>query len=426
MLSLAFIRENPDLVRRAIAERRDHADVDGILRLDAERRSITVEADRLKHEVNETSRRIGRGKIEDDELEAVKSRVRELGEQVKGLDQRRGEIDTKLSMLLLEVPNIPDPSVPVGATEADNVEIKMWGEKPAFSFQPKSHDEIGRALGIFETEAAVRMSGSRFHTLTGFGALLSRALTRFMLDMHIQKHGFQEVYVPYLVKREAMIISAQLPKFEEDAYYLESEDMFLIPTGEVPLVNMLAGEVVDGARLPVKLTTSSPCFRREAGAAGRDTRGLIRVHQYEKVEMVMFTEPEASAEALASLLHHAEAVLQALGLAYHVLEMNTSDLGFGQIKKYDPEVWMPGQQLYREISSCSNLGDFQARRGNIRYSVAGQKPRLLHTLNGSGLAVGRTLAALLENYQREDGSVVLPQALERYLGGETRIPPVDA
>jgi seryl-tRNA synthetase len=423
MLSLSFIREHPDQVKQAIRDRHDSADVDGILRLDAERRSITVSNDDLKRERKEASRKIGHREVPEGDVEALKAHVGEIGNQIRGYDQRVAEIDEELNWLLLEVPNIPDPSVPVGSTEADNVEIKTWGVNPTFGFQPKTHDELGHALGIFGTEAAVKMSGTRFHTLTGWGARLSRALTQFMLDMHVQKHGFQEQYVPYLVKREAMVISAQLPKFEEDAYYLEKEDMFLIPTGEVPLVNLLAGQTVDAGHLPIRYAAATPCFRKEAGAAGKDTRGLIRVHQYEKVEMVMFTAPENSAEALEELLRNAEAVLQALELPYHVLEMNTSDLGFGQIKKYDPEVWMPGQNAYREISSCSNLGDFQARRGNIRYAAQGQKPRFVHTLNGSGLAVGRTMAALLENYQQEDGSVHLPPVLGPYMGGETVVTP---
>lgn len=421
MLSLSFIRDHPEAVKQAIEQRCDHADVDGILRLDGERRDLALANDELKRERNETSRKIGRREIPTEEVEAAKARMSRIGEDIRGYDQRAVEINEQLNRLLLDVPNIPDPSVPIGTTEADNVEIKVGGEKPIFAFQPKTHDELGHALGIFETEAAVRMSGTRFHTLSGKGAQLSRALTQLMLDIHIKRHGFEEQYVPYLVKREAMVISAQLPKFEEDAYYLESEDMFLIPTGEVSLVNLLAGRTVDVADLPIRYVAATPCFRKEAGAAGKDTRGLIRVHQYEKVEMVMFTSPEDSSEALEELLRNAEAVLQTLDLPYHVLEMNTSDLGFGQIKKYDPEVWMPGQETYREISSCSNLGDFQARRGNIRFVVPGQKPRLVHTLNGSGLAVGRTIAALLENCQQEDGSVKLPPALFAYLNGESVI-----
>ncbi|HEV3312301.1 MAG TPA: serine--tRNA ligase [Chloroflexota bacterium] len=421
MLSLSFIRENPDLVKKAVEVRRDRADIDGILRLDRERRELTTEADELRRERNESSRLIGRGEVTGTELDQLKARLAAGGKRIAELDGQLVAIEEQLNRLLLEVPNIPDSDVPIGTSEADNVEIKTWGEKRQFEFDPKPHDEIGRRLGIFETEAAVAMSGTRFHSLSGLGARLSRGLTQYMLDTQVRRHGFEEVYVPYLVKREAMVISAQLPKFEDDAYYLEREDMFLIPTGEVPLVNMLAGQTVAAARLPIKLTTASPCFRREAGAAGKDTRGLIRVHQYEKVEMVMFTEPDRSAEALQALLGYAEAVLQELELPYHVLEMNTSDLGFGQTKKYDPEVWMPAQGAYREISSCSNLGDFQSRRGNIRYQKPGEKPRLVHTLNASGLAVGRTIAALLENCQQVDGSVRLPDILSHYLEGETLI-----
>jgi seryl-tRNA synthetase len=423
VLSLAFIREHADQVKKAIAERRDQAPIDEILRLDAERRDITVKADELKRERNETSKRIGRREVPDDEIDAVKAHVGRIGEQIKQYDARLAETEESLNAMLLQVPNIPDTSVPKGSTEADNVEVKVWGAKPSFDFEPQLHDEIGQRLGIFETRAAVNMSGTRFHTLSGKGAKLHRALGTFMLDMHINRHGFEEQYVPYLVKREAMIISAQLPKFEDDAYYLEKEDMFLIPTGEVPLVNLQAGQVLDAECLPLKYTSMTPCFRREAGAAGRDTRGMIRVHQYEKVEMVMFTEPEESMAALQQLLGYAESVLQALGLAYHVLEMNTSDLGFGQVKKYDPEVWMPGHDRYVEISSCSNMGDFQARRGNIKYSRPGEKPGLVHTLNGSGLAIGRTLAALLENGQRRDGSVALPPILGPYLGGDLELKP---
>ncbi len=423
MLSLSFIRDHPDVVRRAVAERKDEAPVDEILRLDAERRRLAVEADELKKERNEASRRIGRREVSPAEAEELKRRMGPIGDRIRELDSVLSETESMLNQLLLHVPNIPDPSVPVGDSEADNVVVKEWGRKPELNFPPKLHDEIGTALGIYDSTAAVRMAGTRFHTLTGLGARLTRALATFMLDMHVKRHGFEEAYVPYLVKREAMVVSAQLPKFEEDAYYLEKEDMFLIPTGEVPLVNLLTGETVDEVSLPIKYTASTPCFRREAGAAGRDTRGLIRVHQYEKVEMVVFTEPEKSMQALGELLGYAEAVLQELGLAYHVLEMNTSDLGFGQVKKYDPEVWMPGQDRYVEISSCSNMGDFQARRGNIRYRKSGEKPRFLHTLNGSGLAIGRTLAALLENGQQSDGSVRLPAAIVPFMGGIEELRP---
>jgi seryl-tRNA synthetase len=424
MLSLAFIRENPDLVKRAVALRQDSAPIDQILQLDQERRALVAEVDTLRRERNEKSRAIGRGEVQGEDLERMKAELNCVGERIRALDQRLTAIEAELNHLLLQVPNIPDPSVPVGTSEADNVVVRTWGEPRQFPFPARTHDEIGQALGIFDISDAVKMSGSRFYALRGFGAQLNRALASYMLDMHTQRHGFEEIYVPYLVKREAMVISAQLPKFEDDSYYLEQEDMFLIPTGEVPLVNMLANETVDANQLPIKYTTLTPCFRREAGAAGRETRGMIRVHQFDKVEMVMFVEPEKSMEALEELVSYAEAILQGLELPYRIVEMNTSDLGFGQVKKYDPEVWMPGQNRYVEISSCSNMGDFQARRGNIRYRRPGERARLLHTLNGSGLAVGRTLAALLENGQQEDGSVRLPAVLAPYLNGQTEIRPV--
>lgn len=423
MLSMAFIRDHPDLVRRAVAVRCDTAPIDEILTLDAERRTLTAEADELKRRRNESSRRIGRGEVQDQELVSLKAELAAEGERVRALDQRLATIERELDELLLAVPNIPDPSVPIGSTEADNVVVKTCGAIPTFDYSPRTHDELATALSILDVPDAVKMSGSRFYSLRGTGAQLSRAITAYMLDVHVKRHGFEELYVPYIVKRGAMVVSAQLPKFAEDAYFLESEDMYLIPTGEVPLVNMLVDETVDAARLPIKYATATPCFRREAGAAGRDTRGMIRIHQFNKVEMVMFTEPERSMEALKQLLGYAEDVLQGLELPYHVLEMNTSDLGFGQVKKYDPEVWMPGQNRYVEISSCSNMGDFQARRGNIRYRRPGGRSALVHTLNGSGLAVDRTMAAILENGQREDGSVTLPAALVPYMDGATELTP---
>lgn len=423
MLSLSFIRENSDIVRQAIADRRDSADIEGILRLDSQRRDISVKADDLKRERNEASRRIGRKDVAEQDIDALKEHMGAIGDQIREYDRQLSGIDEELNGLLLRVPNIPHASVPVGTSEDDNVVIKTWGEKPTFDFEPRAHDDIGRQLGIFHTEAAVSMSGTRFYTLSGAGARLSRALAQYMLDLHVGRHGFEEHWVPYLVKRDAMVVSGQLPKFEEEAYYIEKEDMFLIPTGEVPLVNMFAGQTVDGSKLPIKVTTASPSFRREAGAAGKDTRGMIRVHQFEKVELVMIADPDASVQAHEDLLGYAEAVLQNLQLAYQVMLVNTSDMGFGQVKQYDPEVWMPGQAVFREISSCSNMGDFQARRGGIKYSTPGQKPRFVHTLNASGLAVGRTMAALLENYQSEDGSVALPSVLAPYMGGQTELRP---
>jgi len=422
MLSREFIRNNAELVKRAIAQRADQAPIDDLLKSDSEQRALKAENEVLKAERNRLSRSFADTSLSAEERDALRRQAAHLRDQTAELDRGIDELEARLHALELWVPNIPDPSVPLGQTEEDNVVRWTWGEPRAFPFGPKSHADLGEQLGIFETVGPVAMAGTRFHALRGLGARLERALASFMLDIHVQEHGFTELYVPYLVKSEAMVISAQLPKFAEDAYYLEQEDMYLIPTGEVPLVNMEAGNILDLADLPIKYTTVTPCFRLEAGAAGRDTRGLIRVHQYDKVEMVVFCQPEASAEWLQQLVKFAEVVLQRLELPYHVLEMNTSDLGFGQIKKYDPEVWMPSLDRYVEISSCSNMGDFQARRGRIRYRPApGEAPRLVHTLNGSGVAIGRCLAAILENYQQEDGSVEIPQALVPYMNGLAKI-----
>jgi seryl-tRNA synthetase len=345
-----------------------------------------------------------------------------MRERIGELDAYIANLERELAELELWIPNVPDPSVPVGRTEADNVERWTWGKPREFNFTPLSHADLGERLGIFGTEDAVGMSGTRFYSLAGRGARMERALAAFMVDIHVREHGFTERWVPDLVKREAMIVSAQLPKFAEDAYYLEKEDMYLIPTGEVPLVNVEVNKIIDSERLPILYTTISPCFRREAGAAGRDTRGMIRVHQFDKVEMVVFCVPQDSMVWLDRLVKNAEAVLQRLGLPYHVLELNTSDLGFGQVKKFDPEVWMPSLSRYVEISSCSNMGDFQARRGRIRYRPApGEAPRLVHTLNGSGVAIGRCMAAIWENYQRSDGSIEIPEALVPYMDGVTEI-----
>ncbi len=424
MLSREFIRNNAELVKRAIAQRADQAPIDDLLELDTKQRALKAESERLKAERNRLSKSFGDKSLQAEDRDTLRRQAAELRDRTNELDRRIDELEVRLHELELWVPNIPDPSVPLGQTEEDNVVRWAWGQPRDFPFEPKAHADLGEQLGIFETVGPVVMAGTRFHALRGVGARLERALASFMLDIHVHEHGFTELYVPYLVKSDAMVISAQLPKFAEDAYYLEKEDMYLIPTGEVPLVNMEAGNILEVAELPIKYTTVTPCFRLEAGAAGRDTRGLIRVHQYDKVEMVVFCRPEESAEWLQQLVKFAEVVLQRLELPYHVLEMNTSDLGFGQIKKYDPEVWMPSLDRYVEISSCSNMGDFQARRGRIRYRpVPGEAPRLVHTLNGSGVAIGRCLAAILENYQQEDGSVEIPKALVPYVNGLTYIAP---
>jgi seryl-tRNA synthetase len=423
MLSRELIRTQPELVKQAVAERCDTAPIDAIVELDAEQRALKTESDDLKAERNRLSKSFGDKNLSDEQRSALRAQATELRDRIAELDRRIEELEERLHELELWVPNIPDPDVPIGRTESDNVERWSWGTPRTFSFTPKSHADLGEWLGIYSTEAAVRMSGTRFHTLAGLGARMERALAAFMLDIHTKEHGFSEMWIPYLVRSEAMIVSAQLPKFAEDAYYLEREDMYLIPTAEVPLVNLNTNTILEADELPRLYAALSPSFRKEAGAAGRDTRGLIRVHQYDKVEMVVVCRPEESRAWLDRLVKFAETVLQRLDLPYHVLEMNTSDLGFGQVKKYDPEVWMPSLNRYVEISSCSNMGDFQARRGKIRYRPGpGEPARLVHTLNGSGVAVGRCLAAIWENYQQEDGSVVVPKLLIPYMDGVDLIP----
>ncbi len=424
MLSREFIRKNPELVKRAVAERCDTAPIDEIVALDTEQRRLKEEGEALKAESNRLSKSFGDRSLSEDDRARLRERGSALRARVTAIDQEIDGLEARLHELELWVPNIADSSVPVGQTEADNVVRWTWGEPRKFGFEPRAHFSLGESLGIFDSVDGVRMSGTRFHTLRGLGARMERALAAFMLDIHTREHGFVECWVPYLVKRESMIVSAQLPKFADDAYLLPTEDMYLIPTAEVPLVNMETEKILDGDCLPIRYAALSPSFRLEAGAAGRDTRGLIRVHQYDKVEMVVFCRPEESMEWLGRLVKNAETVLQRLELPYHVLEMNTSDLGFGQVKKFDPEVWMPSQNRYVEISSCSNMGDFQARRGRIRYRPApGESPRFVHTLNGSGVAVGRCLAAVWENYQREDGGIDIPPALVPYMDGLTEISP---
>lgn len=418
MLSRDFIRSHPELVKKAVRERCDTAPIDEILTLDAEQRQMKTESDSLKAERNRLSKSFSDPSLTNDQRDELRARASALRDRIGDMDRRVADVEAKLEDLLLWVPNIPAPDVPIGQTEADNVVRKTCGEPRRFDFPPQSHADLGEALGIFDPEDAVAMSGTRFYALKGLGARMERALAAFMLDLHIHEHGFEECWVPYLVKRESMVISAQLPKFAEEAYYLESEDMYLIPTAEVPLVNMGTGKILEASDLPLLYTAVTPSFRLEAGAAGRETRGMIRVHQFDKVEMVVFTVPEDSMSWLDRLVGFGEEVLQRLDLPYHLLEMNTSDLGFGQVKKYDLEVWMPSLNRYVEISSCSNMGDFQARRGKMRYRPApGESARLLHTLNGSGVAIGRCMAAIWENYQTPGGEIRIPDALVPYMGG---------
>jgi len=373
--------------------------------------------EQLKNRRNTVSKEIAPFKKagEHDKAEPLIAEMREVSDRIKEMDKELTGIQERLADVVLSIPNLCDDSVPGGNDDSDNVEIKKWGEIPQFSFTPKPHWEIGEKLGILDFETAAKLSGARFSLLKGFGSRLSRALVNFFLDLHTQKHGYTEVLPPFLVNSGAMKGTGQLPKFKEDSFKIEDWDLWLIPTAEVPVTNIHSGETLAGAILPVKYTAYTPCFRSEAGSYGKDTRGLIRQHQFEKVELVKFTAPETSNDALESLLADAEEVLQLLELPYRVVNLCSGDLGFSATKTYDIEVWLPGQDTYREISSCSNFLDFQARRAGIRYRPEGEKKsRLVHTLNGSGLAVGRTLLAILENYQQEDGAVKLPEVLKPY------------
>ena len=415
MLSIQFIREHVDLVRTALRNRREEAPIDEILALDERRRALLQRVEAARGRRNTVSREIGRTK---EKPPALIAEMRALGDEIKRMEADLAEIEPALQDLLLRVPNIPHLSVPIGEDESDNQVVRTWGEAPQFDFEPRAHWEIGELLGIVDFERAAKVSGSRFYALKGFGARLERALIAFMIDLHTGEHGYTEVAPPYLVTRDAMIGTAQLPKFTEDMYHCTVDDVFLIPTAEVPVTNLHRHEILEPGTLPLYYVAYSPCFRREAGSAGRDTRGLIRVHQFDKVEMVKFVEPATSYDELERLVRNAETVLERLGLPYQTKLMCTADVGFAAAKKYDPEVWMPSRAQYVEISSCSNFEAFQARRARIQYRPEpGAPAEYVHTLNGSGLAVGRTMAALLENYQRRDGSVTVPEALQPYLGG---------
>lgn len=422
MLSLRFIRDHPDVVREAMRKRNEDAPVDQLLELDQRRRQILAHLESLRAEQNRASGEIAKVKDKSTVADRITA-MRGLSQRIKEMEPTVKEIDEQLSQLLLLIPNIPHESVPVGEDDSQNVEVRRWGQPRKFEFEPLPHWEIGERLGIMDFERAVKISGARFGVLKGLGARMERAIISFMLDLHTQEHGYTEIMPPYLVRRECMLGTGQLPKFEEDAYRTEPDDLFLVPTAEVPVTNLHREEILEPGSLPIYYVAYTACFRREAGSAGRDTRGLIRVHQFDKVELVKFVQPDSSYDELEKLLADAEDVLRRLGLPYRVSLMCTADLGFTAAKKYDPEVWMPGQDRFVEISSCSNFADFQARRANIRYRPeAGAKAEFVHTLNGSGLAVGRTMAAILENYQEADGSVTIPEALRPYMGGMERIP----
>lgn len=417
MLDLKFVRENLDKVAEAMKNRHTEVDLDAFRKLDQERRDLLqeVEADKSMH--NSVSAEISKMKKNGEDASEKILSMRTLGDKIAETDKKLKEVEQGLRDIMLTIPNMPDASVPVGKDDTENPEVRKWGEPTHFDFEPKAHWDLGEDLGILDSNRAAKVSGGRFYYYLGLGARLERAVYNFMLDQHTQKDGYTEVIPPYIVNRETMTGTGQLPKFHEDMYRLEGMEMYLIPTAEVPLTNYYRDEIIDGAKLPIYLTAFTPCFRAEAGSAGRDTRGLIRQHQFHKVEMVKFTKPEDSFDELEKLTHDAEGILQALGLPYHVVCLCTGDLGFSATKCYDIEVWFPAQNKYREISSCSNCVDFQARRANIRFRRDSKsKPEFVHTLNGSGLAVGRTVAAILENYQQADGSIVVPEVLRPYMG----------
>lgn len=420
MLELRFIRENLDLVKDKCVKRgMDTALVDNFAETDKKRLSLLSEVENLKAKRNMVSDEIAvlkKGTAEEKkQADPLIAEMRETSQRIKQLDGDLGVIEEDLKKIVMAIPNLCHDSVPIGQDDSDNVEIKVWGEKPTFAFTPKPHWEIGEEQDIIDFETAAKLSGARFALLKGFAAKLERALISFFIDLHTQKHGYTEVLPPFLVNTPSMTSTGQLPKFEEDLFKIQDWDLYLIPTAEVPVTNIHRDETIAEKDLPIKYTAYTPCFRSEAGSHGRDTRGLIRQHQFDKVELVKFTTPETSEQELEELLTDAEEALQLLGLHYRVVNLCSGDLGFSATKTYDIEVWLPGQDAYREISSCSNFLDFQARRGSIRYRPDGQKKsKLVHTLNGSGLAVGRTLLAVLENYQQEDGSVRIPEILEPY------------
>lgn len=423
MLDIKVLRNNFDEVKEKLAHRGENlADFEKFGELDKRRRTLLVETESLKGQRNEVSQEIAALKREKQDADAKIEEMRIVGDRIKTLDLELKNIDEKLQRILLSIPNIPHESTPIGETEDDNVEIRKWGEVRDFTFEPKAHWDLGTDLDILDFERAAKVTGSRFVFYKKLGARLERALLNFMMDLHADEHGYDEILPPYMVNRVSMTGTGQLPKFEEDAFLVEKEDYFLIPTAEVPVTNLHRDEIFQAKDLPRKYTAFSACFRSEAGSAGRDTRGLIRQHQFNKVELVQFVKPEESYEALEKLTDNAEEVLRRLELPYRVLSMCTADLGFTAAKKYDIEVWIPSYDSYREISSCSNFEAFQARRAGIRFRrEAKGKPEYVHTVNGSGLAIGRTVAAILENYQEEDGSIRIPTALQSYMGGITKI-----
>jgi seryl-tRNA synthetase len=419
VLDIKLIRQDPEMVRDALARRgEDTAVLDEVLSLDEERRRLIYDVEQLKKRRNEVSDNIALMKKSGGDLTAAILEMRDVSAKIKLMDDSVRALDERLTRLLLSIPNIPHSSVPLGKDESENVEVRRWGTPRQFGFTPKPHWEIGVDLGILDFERAAKITGARFTVFRGAGARLVRALIAFMIDIHTKEHGYTEVYPPFLVNRDSMIGTGQLPKFAEDMFHCEGTDYYLVPTAEVPVTNLYRGEILDSSQLPIYHVAYTACFRAEAGSAGRDTRGLVRQHEFDKVELVKFVRPETSYDELEKLVGDAEDVLRRLELPYRVVMMCTGDVGFSAAKKYDPEVWMPSYDRYVEISSCSNFEAFQARRADIKFRPApGAKPEYVHTLNGSGLAVGRTFAAILENYQEADGSVTIPRALRPYMDG---------
>jgi len=406
MLDLKFIRENPDVVRQAIANRHDSAPIDDILRLDIERRHNIGKLDNLRQERKTVAK----------EREKAQERGRALRVEIQNLEDEAKKLDERLEELLLQVPNIPQPDVPIGRDDSENIEVRTWGEPKKLDFPPAPHWKLGEDLGIIDFERGVKISGTRFYVLKGLGARLQRALITFMLDLHTREHGYQEIYPPFMVKKECMVGAGQLPKFTENIYHDAEDDLWFVGTAEIPLTNLYRDEIIPPGTLPIYHVAYTACFRREKMSAGKDTRGIKRGHQFDKVELYKFVEPETSNEELEKLTRDAEEVCQKLGLPYRVRKLCTGDLGFASTRSYDIDVWAPGCQEWLEVSSCSNCGDFQARRANVRYRPAADaRPQFVHTLNGSGLALPRVMIAIMENYQKADGTIVIPDILQPYV-----------
>jgi seryl-tRNA synthetase len=420
MLDPQLLRNDPEAVAAALKPRAYEFDVAAWRDLESQRKELQIRVQELQNQKNQSAKSIGQAKGRGEDIQPLLDKVKNLGEELDRGESEFNEVRSKQQAWLLEIPNLALPDVPIGKDENDNVELRKWGEPTKFDFEPRGHVELGEGNGMIDAQTAAKLAGTRFVVLKDGLSRMHRALAQFMLDVHTQEHGYTEVYLPYLVNSETMTGTGQLPKFEDDAFATTDEPpRYLIPTAEVPMTNMVAGEIIDAADLPLRFTSQTPCFRREAGSYGKDTRGIIRQHQFEKVELVQIVQPENSDRALDDLTGHAESILQRLGIPYRVIILCTGDMGFASARTFDIEAWLPGQSMYREISSCSVCTDFQARRMKARWrNPATGKPELVHTLNGSGLAVGRTLIAVMENYQQQDGSIKIPEVLKPYMGGQ--------